>query len=154
MQLCESADCKLGEFKHKLKMETELCKDNATKAADSAVHTTSHVHPCISTSSPHVTHSQSRKSNVSQSRDISIEHPQSITPKASLAVATPLSQALMEPLSQSMIGHGQALIEPSALFQPLTDTLVGPPLNFFKEAMMAVDTNILLTVADSIHNPS
>jgi hypothetical protein len=53
-----------------------------------------------------------------------------------------------------MIGHRQALIEPSALFQPLTNTLVGPPLNSFEEAIMAVDNNILLMVADSIHNPS
>jgi hypothetical protein len=98
-RLHESADHKLGEFKHKLKMETELHKDNATKAADSAICAASHVHPHISTSSPCVTCSQSRKSNVSQSRDISIECPQSTTPKASPAVATPLSQALMEPLS-------------------------------------------------------
>ena len=142
-ELRAAVDLELATFKHQLRIDTDLRKDNATKAANAAVRTVSHAHPKLPPSH-RVTCSQSRTGTPSQTltRDTSIKHPLSTTPKASPTVMASPSQALTEPLSQAL----------RELSEPLTDITVGPPSNSFESAMMAVDTDVL-TVKDSIHNP-
>ena len=142
-ELRAAADLELATFKHQLRIDTDLRKDNMTKAANAAIRTVSRTHPKLPPSH-RVTRSQSRTGTPSQTptRDVSIERPMSTTPNASPIVMGPPSQALTEPLTQA----------PRKLSEPLTDITVGPPSNSFESAMMAVDTNIP-TVKDSIHNP-
>ena len=117
------AETELAAFKHRLKIETEQKKDNATKAANAAVKKVTRMHPHappISTS----TSQRSRANSVASGRpSCTPSHTssperhteRSITPRASPAVMS--SQALTE---------------------PLTDISVGPPSNSFEEAMLHV----------------
>ena len=117
------AENELAAFKHRLKIETELKKDNATKAANAAVKKVTRMHP----HAPPISSSTSQRSRANStvsgrpsrtpSRASSSERrtERSITPRASPAVMS--SQALTE---------------------PLTDISVGPPSNSFEEAMLHV----------------
>ena len=117
------AEAELAAFKHRLKIETEQKKDNATKAANAAVKKVTRMHP----HAPPISSSTSQRSRANSlasgrpsrtpSRTASPERrtERSITPRASPAVMS--SQALME---------------------PLTDISVGPPSNSFEEAMLHV----------------
>ena len=117
------ADTELAAFKHRLKIETEQKKDNATKAANAAVKKVTRMHPhappvslsisqrsrANSTTSGHPSRTPSRASSPERRTE------RSITPRASPAVQS--SQALTE---------------------LLTDVSVGPPSNSFEEAMLHV----------------
>ena len=140
-----NSDAELDAFKHTLKIETEQRKDNAQKAAHSAVRASTRNHPRTSTSSPCVTRSRARKGTPSQTptRDPSLTRDHSITPKASPAVMALPSQALTEPLP----------LASQALSEPLTDISIGPPSNSFEVAMMDVVADAP-TVKHSIHNPA
>ena len=134
------AENELAAFKHRLKIETEQKKDNATKAANAAVKKVTRMHP----HAPPVSTTASQRSRANSvasgrpsrtpSRASSPERrtERSITPRASPAVMS--SQALTE---------------------PLTDISVGPPSNSFEEAMLhvpepsSVATSIVAPIAQT-----
>ena len=117
------AETELAAFKHRLKIETEQKKDNATKAANATVKKVTRMHPHappISTSSSQRSRANSMASRRPSHTPSRVSSPErrtdrSITPHASPAVLS--SQALTE---------------------PLTDISVGPPSNSFEEAMLHV----------------
>ena len=130
---------KLLRFKNDLRIETELHKDNARKAADAAVKAVSRNHPRtppLSTSaSGRVTRSQtwSMRPTPNPSRPSSPTRPQSTTPKASPSVTLMPGQVLTEPQTSAIRG----------LSEPLTDISVGPPENSLESLMLKVDTDPL-----------
>ena len=132
-------DTELLKFKHDLRIETELRKDNARKAADAAVKAVSRNHPCappLSTSaSSRVTRSQTRsmRPTPNPSRPNLPMRPQSTTPKASPSISLMPGHVLTEPLTDVIRG----------LSEPLTDISVGPPENSLESLMLKVDTEPL-----------
>ena len=117
------AETELAAFKHRLKIETEQKKDNATKAANAAVKKVTRMHPHAPPSSTSTSQRSRANSMASVRPSRTPSHApsperrteRSVTPRASPAVQS--SQALTE---------------------PLTDISVGPPSNSFEEAMLHV----------------
>ena len=132
-------DAELLKFKNNLRLETELRKDNARKAADAAVKAASRNHPRVpplsTSASGCVTRSQTRsmRPTPNPSRPSSPTRPQSITPKASPIVPLAPSQVLTEPQTSAIRG----------LSEPLTDISVSPPENSLESLMLKVDTDPL-----------
>ena len=132
-------DTELLKFKNDLRVETELHKDNARKAADAAVKAVSRHHPRappLSTSaSGRVTRSQTRSTRPTPnpSRQSSPTRPQSTTPKASPSITLAPCRVLTEPPTNAIRG----------LSEPLTDISVGPPENSLESLMLKVDTEPL-----------
>ena len=130
------AETELAAFKHRLKIETEQKKDNATKAANAAVKKVTRMHPHappISTSTSQRSRTNSMVSGRPSRTPSHASSPErrterSITPRASPAVRS--SQALTE---------------------PMTDISVGPPSNSFEEAMLHVPEP--LSIATSMVEP-
>ena len=117
------AETELAAFKHRLKVETEQKKDNATKAANAAVKKVTRMHPHappVSTSTSQRSHTNSSVATRPSRTPSRAQSPERRTERSTTPRATPA-------------------VQPSqALTEPLTDVSVGPPSNSFKEAMLHV----------------
>ena len=132
------AETELAAFKHRLKIETEQKKDNATKAANAAVKKVTRMHPHappISTS----TSQRSRANSMASGRP-------SRTPSRASSPDRRTERSIT-PRASPAVGSSQALTE------PLTDISVGPPSNSFEEAMLHVPEPSPPSVATSVVEP-
>ena len=130
------AENKLAAFKHRLKVETDLRKDNATKAANATVKKVTRMRPHAPTISTSTSQRSRANSIVSGRPSHTPSHTSSPERRTERSITPCASPAVMS---------SQALTE------PLTDISVGPPLNSFEEAMLHVPEPS--SVATSIVEP-
>ena len=138
------AETELAAFKHRLKIETEQKKDNATKATNAAVKKVTRMHP----HAPPISTSMSQRS---RANSMASGRP-SCTPSCASSPECRTERSVT-PCASPAVQSSQALME------PLTNISVGPPSNSFEEAMLhvpepsSVATSVVAPIAQTNTTP-